>query len=210
YAQSNQSREDIRDQGAEAFNAIDLLKTIPPASTSVTYPSSALGNAFKLAAQLAAGNVGTHAIWIKTSGFDTHSQQVNTHADLWTDVSDSLSAFDKDISNRNVADRVMVMGWSEFGRRVQENASLGTDHGKAGTVFLMGQQVKGGTFYGDVPDLGNLDQGDLRTEIDFRAIYSTIISDWFGQDPLPVLNASYANLGFVEKPSSVLKLRSRR
>ncbi len=90
------------------------------------------------------------------------------------------------------------MAWSEFGRRLQENASLGTDHGKAGTMFLMGNAVKGGAFYGTAPNLSNLPGGDLATEIDFRAVYGTIIKDWFGKDPQPVLNGTYENLGFLQ------------
>jgi uncharacterized protein (DUF1501 family) len=106
---------------------------------------------------------------------------------------------------------VLVLAWSEFGRRVAENASLGTDHGKAGSMFVVGDAVKGGTFYGDTVDLANLDNGDLRTEIDFRSVYATVIRDWFGNDPEPVLNGTYANLGFLEtRPASPRKLRTRR
>jgi len=196
------SLEVIRDNGKDMFESIDLLKTIPAASTTAGYPTSALGNGLKLIAQVIAGELGTQAVWISTGGFDTHGAQAATHAKLWTDVSDSLSAFYTDLTARGISDRVMVMGWSEFGRRVQENASAGTDHGKAGTVLLLGDGIKGGTFYGDVPDLNNLDAGDLKTQIDFRSIYSTIIQDWFGKDPLPVLKTSYANLGFVNRQRS--------
>lgn len=188
----------IRMSGAEMFESIDLLKTIKPASTTVTYPTSALGNGFKLVAQMAASSVGTRIVWVTTGGFDTHSQQLNDHVRLWTDVSDSLAAFQKDIDERGLTDRVMVVGWSEFGRRVQENASLGTDHGKAGTVLLLGGPVKGHTFYGNVPDLSRLDAGDLRTEVDFRAVYATILRDYLSVDPEPILNGRYENLGFVK------------
>ncbi|HVT02366.1 MAG TPA: DUF1501 domain-containing protein [Thermoanaerobaculia bacterium] len=193
------SLEVVQNNGKEMFGSIDLLKTIPAASTTAIYPSSGLGNGLKLIAQVLAGDLGTQAVWISNGGFDTHGAQLNTHANLWTDVSESLSAFYDDLATRGISDRVMVMGWSEFGRRVQENASAGTDHGKAGTVLLMGDGIKGGTFYGDVPNLNDLDAGDLKTQIDFRSIYSTIISDWYGKDPLPVLNTSYANLGFVNR-----------
>jgi uncharacterized protein (DUF1501 family) len=203
--------ESIRAQGQETFSAIDLLKTIPPASTTAGYPNTNLGRAFQLAAQIVAGNVGTHAIWIRSGGYDTHNAQAQDHAQLLTDVSDSLAAFDTDLAARNVADRVMVLAWSEFGRRVQENASAGTDHGKAGTMFVVGNAVKGGMFYGDVPDLSNLDNGDLRTEIDFRAVYSTVIRDWFGHDPAPVISGTYENLGFVGTvPSYGHRVRGRR
>ena len=213
YAQQRAGSEIevIRNQGGEAFDAIDLLKTIPPPLENHTYPGTNLGRAFRLAARLAAGHVGTHAIWISASGYDTHSNQPNLHRKLLADVSDSLGAFDEDLTARGISDRVMVLVWSEFGRQVAENASMGTDHGKAGTVFVVGNAVKGGTFYGDSIDLGNLDNGDLRTEIDFRSVYSTIIRDWYGNDPDPVLNGSYTNLGFLEtRPAVPRRLRSRR
>lgn len=210
-AQPSLDREAIRNQGEETFGAIDLLKTIPAPSATVTYPNTQLGRGFQLTAQLVAGDVGSHAIWITTGGYDTHGAQANTHANLLTDVSDSLGAFFDDLSARGLSDRVMVLAWSEFGRRVAENASLGTDHGKAGTMFVLGDSVKGGTFYGDTLDLSNLDNGDLRTQIDFRSVYSTVIKDWYGNDPEPVLNGSYANVGFVETQGAIArKLRSRR
>ncbi|HVT43262.1 MAG TPA: DUF1501 domain-containing protein [Thermoanaerobaculia bacterium] len=191
--------EVIRSQGTETLRAIDLLKTIPGPSASAGYPASALGRAFQLTAQLIAGEVGTHAVWVSTGGYDTHSTQANTHATLLLDVSESLAAFHDDLADRRLSDRVLVLAWSEFGRRVQENASQGTDHGKAGTVFLMGDRVRGGTFYGEAPSLSDLDNGDLKTRIDFRSVYWTVIEDWLGNDPLPVLNAQYENLGFIEK-----------
>jgi uncharacterized protein (DUF1501 family) len=193
----NGDAESIRAQGQDTFGAIDLIKTIPPASTTAGYANNSLARGFQLAAQLAAGNVGTHAIWIRIGGFDTHNAQAEDHNILLTTVADALTAFDADLNARGIADRVLVLAWSEFGRRVLENASAGTDHGKAGTVFVMGNAVRGGTFYGDVPNLSNLDQGDLRTQVDFRAVYATVIRDWFGNDPLPVLNAPYENLGFI-------------
>lgn len=203
--------ESIRAQGQETFGAIDLLKTIPAPSTTVGYANNALGRAFQLAAQIAAGDVGTHAIWIRYGGFDTHNAQADDHVFLLQNVADALTSFDADLNARGIADRVMVLAWSEFGRRVQENASLGTDHGKAGTVFVYGNSVKGGQFYGDIPDLTNLDQGDLRTRIDFRAVYATVIRDWFGHDPLPVLNAQYENLGFVgSAPAYTRNVRKTR
>lgn len=137
-AQAKPEQEIIREQGSETFAAVDLLKTIPPPSTSAAYPANAqgqvtaLGRAFQLAAQLIAGNVGTHAIWISTGGYDTHSQQPDTHSGLLGGVSESLAAFDADLASRGLSDRVMVLAWSEFGRRVQENASLGPTTAKRG------------------------------------------------------------------------------
>ncbi len=210
-SRTGEREEAIRKQGGDTFAAIDLLKSIPPPLPLSSYPTSRLGRAFQLAAQLAAGNVGTHAIWITTSGYDTHSNQLNLHTKLLADVSNSIAAFQEDLSARGISDRVMVLAWSEFGRRVEENASEGTDHGKAGTMFVVGDAVKGGTFYGDTVDLSNLDDGDLRTEIDFRSVYATVIRDFYGKDPEPVLKGSYANLGFLETgPALPRRVRTRR
>ena len=189
----------IRMSGAEMFDSIDLLGTISAPSATGTYPATALGRALGLVAQVLAGNVGTRLVWVTLGGFDTHSLQAETHARLLTDVSDSLAAFQDDLDARGESERVLVLAWSEFGRRVHENASSGTDHGKGGTVFLMGNGVRGGSPYGDTPSLHSLDDGDLVSTIDFRAVYWTIIRDWLERDPEPVLHARYENLGFIER-----------
>ncbi|HVR43978.1 MAG TPA: DUF1501 domain-containing protein [Thermoanaerobaculia bacterium] len=200
----------IRMSGAEMFESIDLLETIPPPSETAGYPDSSLGRGFQLVSQVLAANLGTRVVWISTGGYDTHSTQGGMHANLLADLSGSLAAFQADLEQRRLDDRVVVMGWSEFGRRVQENASSGTDHGKAGTMFLMGNHVKGGAFYGEVPDLGTLDQGDLPTQIDFRSVYWTLIDDWLGHDPEPVLMGRYENLGFIGEPDPVARRRAVR
>ncbi len=200
----------IRMSGAEMFDSIDLVATIPPASESVTYPASALGRAMRLVAQVLAGGVGTRLVWVTLGGFDTHSLQADTHARLLTDVSDSLGAFQDDLDARGESDRVLTLAWSEFGRRVRENASEGTDHGKGGTVFLLGNGVNGGSFYGEVPLAPGLDDGDLMSTIDFRAVYWTVIRDWFDRDPEPVLHGRFENLGFIEREAPGRRRSVRR
>ncbi|HSP14533.1 MAG TPA: DUF1501 domain-containing protein [Thermoanaerobaculia bacterium] len=189
----------IRDRGNAAFQAVELFKQVSSSSTT-PYPDSYLGKTFKLIARIVAANIGTDIVWVSVDGFDTHGLQANTHSALLTDVSNSLWAFQDDLTGRGLSDDVIVLAWSEFGRRVAENGNKGTDHGKAGTVFLVGDHVKGGTHYGDEPNLSDLDDGDLKTRIDFRSIYSTVIQDWFGRDPFPVLQSNYENLGFIERP----------
>lgn len=194
--------ETIRQHGSETFGAIDLIKTLPAASATAIYPDTQLGRAFSLAAQIIAGGVGTHAIWIDHGGFDTHASQTADHETLLADVAASLAAFHADLAARSMSDRAVVMAWSEFGRRAQENASRGTDHGKAGTVLVLGDSVNGGSVYGGPWDLGSLDDGDLTTAIDFRAVYATLIRDWYGHDPMPVLGADFENLGFIHTAPS--------
>lgn len=189
----------IRRYGDEMFSSIDLVKSLPAADPAVTYPTTALGRALSFAARALSGPAGTRLIWVVQGGYDTHSNQATTHANLLADLSNSLAAFWEDAERNGFAGRVAVMAWSEFGRRAKENASGGTDHGKAGTVFLLGGGVRGGSIYGAVPDLGALDQGDLRTEIDFRSVYSTLIQDWMGLDPHPILTNHYETLGFIAR-----------
>ncbi|HUP49257.1 MAG TPA: DUF1501 domain-containing protein [Thermoanaerobaculia bacterium] len=190
----------IRARGSSAFESIELFKRLGPASMT-PYPDTYLGRTFQLVARIAAAGIGTSIVWVTIDGFDTHGKQAQMHSRLLADVSSTLAGFQDDLAGRRLSDSVVVLAWSEFGRRVYENGALGTDHGKAGTVFLVGDRVKGGTFYGDVPDLADLDDGDLKTTIDFRSVYWTLIQDWFGRDPLPVLQRNYENVGFMRKPA---------
>lgn len=200
---SDATVEAIRRSGSGAFEAMDLFGTLPSPDPA-GYPASSLGGAFQLAARILAANYGTNVLWIRFGGFDTHGHQIEPgspltgdHATLLREVSTALAAFQRDIELRGFADRVLVVAWSEFGRRVAENASNGTDHGKAGTAMVLGSRVRGGQWYGMPYDLGDLDDGDLRTRIDFRSIYATVIRDWLGGDDEEVLGGRYERLGFV-------------
>jgi uncharacterized protein (DUF1501 family) len=211
HQRDDKTVEIVRETGKLGFEAIDILHQLPPPSVTTLYGSTPLGRALRLAAQMIAANRGTTAIWVTIDGFDTHRGQVNPssgggstaglHASLLADLSSSLTSFQRDIEGRGLANRVMVLGWSEFGRRVEENASYGTDHGKAGSAFLLGKPIRGGRWYGDNYDLTRLDEGDLIPRLDFRTIYATIIRDFLGGDPELVLGRSYENLGFIEQTS---------
>ncbi|MEX2111622.1 MAG: DUF1501 domain-containing protein [Pirellulales bacterium] len=119
-------------------------------------------------------------------GFDTHGQQAGTHRNLLAQVSDAVSGFLKELTDKKLADDVCVFLFSEFGRRVKENGSLGTDHGAAAPVFVLGNRVKGG-LQGGVPNLSDLDDGDVRHQIDFRDVYAGLLGDWLGVDAAAVL-----------------------
>lgn len=119
-------------------------------------------------------------------GFDTHSQQGGTHRSLWTQTSEAVSGFLDKLKKQNLGDGVVVFLFSEFGRRVKENGSQGTDHGAAAPVLILGEKVKGGV-QGGVPDLLNLDDGDVRYQVDFRDVYASLLRDWLGVDPAAVL-----------------------
>jgi uncharacterized protein (DUF1501 family) len=120
-------------------------------------------------------------------GFDTHGQQEGTHRNLLTQVSEAVRGFLKELDDQNLGDDVAVFLFSEFGRRVHENGSLGTDHGAAAPVFVLGNRVKGG-LQGGVPNLDNLDSGDVRHKVDFRDVYAGLLGDWLGVDPTLVLD----------------------
>jgi uncharacterized protein (DUF1501 family) len=119
-------------------------------------------------------------------GFDTHAQQRNTHESLWRQTSEAVSGFLDKLKQQNLAEGVVVFLFSEFGRRTKENGSQGTDHGAAAPVFLLGERVRGGV-QGGVPDLGNLDDGDVRYQVDFRDVYAGLLRDWLSVDPAAVL-----------------------
>jgi uncharacterized protein (DUF1501 family) len=120
------------------------------------------------------------------AGFDTHAAQVYTHRELLRTLSSSVANFLAELRDRGLAERVVVLMFSEFGRRLRENAQGGTDHGAAGPVFLAGAPVRGGLI-GSAPDLANLDQGDLKFTVDFRDVYATLLSRWLNVDPVPIL-----------------------
>ena len=200
YAQSRSSTttEFIRSRGLSAFQAVDLFKRVGPPGVTL-YPQTSLGKTFQLISRIAAAGIGTTLAWVSLEGFDTHGLQPKNQAVLLSDIATSLSAFQSDITMRGLSQNVLVLGWSEFGRRIQENGFQGTEHGKAGSVFLLGDSVKGGIYYGGQPDLAHHDDGDVPTQIDFRSVYWTIIQDWFQRDPLPVLQRPYENLGFLQR-----------
>ncbi|MGE0877849.1 MAG: DUF1501 domain-containing protein [Acidimicrobiia bacterium] len=153
-----------------------------------------LMTAMTTAAQLVTSGFGTRVVYVNTSGFDTHANQLATHEQLYKEVADSVTAFFDAVSKAGAADKVMLMTVSEFGRRVAENASGGTDHGAANVQFVIGPKVKGGV-YGQL-DLANLQNGDLRPTIDTRSLY-TIGLDWLGADVTGVLDKRYDTLGVI-------------
>ena len=130
-------------------------------------------------------------------GFDNHSSQKAAHDNLLTAVSDSIKAFFDDLDAQEKSSNVLLMTWSEFGRRVQENNSLGTDHGTAGVHFVAGNAAVR-AIYGPAPDLSDLDNnGNLRWQTDFRSYYGTVLSDWLKTDSDAILGPGYPNLGFL-------------
>jgi uncharacterized protein (DUF1501 family) len=145
--------------------------------TSVAYPASSLAEKLKQVAQLIDAGLETRVYYVTLDGFDTHSDQAAGHASLLQQLGDALAAFHEDLKLHAHHERVATLVFSEFGRRVQENSSRGTDHGAAAPVFVLGSQVRAGLI-GKHPDLADLDDGDLKHHTDFRAVYTTLLTDW--------------------------------
>ena len=182
---------------AETYDSADQIAAgIRQYHSTVQYPKSSFGKGMQEIAQLIAANLGTRVYYIATGGFDTHAQQIRRHDLLWQDVSDTLLAFQTDLEQMNAGDHVLTLAFSEFGRRVHENANGGTDHGTASEMFILGKPVHGG-LYGAYPSLADLDAGDLKYTTDFRAVYATVLDRWLGTDSEIVLGRRYEDLKFV-------------
>jgi uncharacterized protein (DUF1501 family) len=155
-------------------------------SSSVTYPTTQLATHLQTVARLVASGLKTSVYYVQLNGFDTHSQQPAAHEGLLRQLGDAVKAFLDDIEHQKQADRVTVMAFSEFGRRVEQNASEGTDHGTAGPMFLAGASIKPGPI-GNLPNLQKLKDGDLQFNIDFRQVYAATLQQWFRCDPKSIL-----------------------
>jgi len=188
----------VRKVEANADQSVKDLQAIATRYTSaVQYPQNPLGRELQLVAQIIAAGLGTRIFHVTLGGFDDHAAEVYTHYRLMQDLGDSVAAFYQDLQNHNLADQVVTMTFSEFGRRVKENAGRGTDHGTAAPLFVIGNKVKGGV-YGDDPILSSLDDnGDLKYQVDFRSVYATILDGWLGGDSRAVLNGSFERLPFL-------------
>ena len=160
------------------------------------YPNNPLAGSLATVAALLAGGLGTRIYSVETGGYDTHQGQKNRHDGLMATLGASLGAFWKDLRAQKLDERVTLVAFSEFGRRVKENASGGTDHGVAGPMFVIGSSVKGG-LYGKHPSLTELDRGDLIHTTDFRRVYSTVIDRWIGGNHRDALGKKWEALGFM-------------
>lgn len=162
----------------------------------VTYDGTGISRSLNLVARMIAGGLSTRVYYVSHGGFDTHQGQTGRHDQLLSQLDASLKSFFTDLKEQGNSDRVTLMTFSEFGRRVGENASAGTDHGKASCLFVAGQPVKGG-LYGEYPSLTDLDQGDLKHTVDFRSVYATVVEDWLKGKAAPVVNGEFKKLGFI-------------
>lgn len=155
-----------------------------------TYPVTSLANKLKLAAQLIDADFGARIFYVSIGGFDTHATQAPAHAQLWTQVSEAMAAFYKDVKARGNGERVLMLTFSEFGRRAKENGSKGTDHGSGAPLFLVGGKVKAGVV-GKHPSLTELEDGNLKFDTDFRQVYAAVLDKWLGVPHKDVLGKAF-------------------
>jgi len=184
----------VQQANKAALDAISVLNAqLKNYTVKQTYGTDAFGNGFKQISQLIATSPATRVVYFSAGGFDTHAKQNDTQEKLLGNFANAVSAFQKEMEACGKADKVIVLVFSEFGRRVQENGSQGTDHGHGNVMFLIGNSVKGG-LHGQKPDLANLTNGDLTMHIDFREVYATTLDTWMGGDSEVVLAQKFNHL----------------
>ena len=190
----------IHQPGTDALKGADILSTAPDSySSTVEYSTTAIGQYMKNIAQTHLAGFGTRVLYTTSpyNGFDSHANQAQANAGLLTDVSNTVDTFMTDLREHDASEEVTLLLFSEFGRRVIDNGS-GTDHGAAGVAFAVGEHVKGGV-YGTYPSLepSQLEEGgNLKFNLDFRSVYSTILEDWFQLDPEPIVNGNFERTKF--------------
>ena len=192
--------ESLGENGINAMIGADILSSANSEySSSIEYDDNPISNNLKDIAKVIFSDVGTKIYYAQHGSFDTHAGELINHAKLWKDLSLALGDFFDDLKEHNREEDVTVLLFSEFGRRIEDNGS-GTDHGSGGNAFLLGGSLKGG-FYGEQPSLELSEQveGDMKYNNDFRSIYATLLDQWLGVDPMPVLGSNYEQHDFFKK-----------
>lgn len=182
----------------DSYLAAKQFQENTPASgaTAAGYPNSRLSRHLQLVSKMIKLGGKTRVYYTSQSGYDTHSTQADTHRNLLREFSTALRAFLEDLKQAGLDDRVVVLAFSEFGRRVEENGSAGTDHGAAGPMFLAGSKVQR-SILGEHPSLTDLDDGDLKLRYDFRQVYATLLDRWLAVDAKAVLGGEFGTLPLI-------------
>jgi len=185
--------------GLDALRGADILKTAPDRYvSSIEYADNAISKNLQGISKVLNANLGTRIFYTQHGGYDTHANQGPVHPKLWTELSQAISDFYADLAEHDVSEDVLMFVFTEFGRRVKDNGS-GTDHGSGGLAFAIGDPVKGG-MYSEYPSLkeGDLLEGDLQFNIDYRGVYGSMIENWLHLDPIPVVGGNFEQLDFVK------------
>ncbi len=165
--------------------------------SSETYPGTELGKDLKTIASLIFSDINTKVYYVSLGSFDTHVNQDNQQKRLFTELNDAVKAFSADLKKNNRFQDVMVMTFSEFGRRVSQNASGGTDHGTANNMFFVSGGLKEKGVLNAMPDLNDLTDGDLKHKVDFKNVYATVLNKWLGADDKSILGKQFEYLNFI-------------
>ena len=205
--QINSSHEHVHEEATADYLYKTLSETMSSAGyiyeqsgrhlSTQTYPSTELGKDFKTISSLIMSDINTKVYYVSLGSFDTHVNQENQQARLFTQLNEAMTSFVKDLKSNNRFEDVAVMTFSEFGRRVAQNASGGTDHGTANNMFLISGGLKKKGFINELPDLQNLVDGDLKYTVDFKNVYATMLRNWLGADDALILGRKYGLMDFV-------------
>jgi uncharacterized protein (DUF1501 family) len=207
YAQINENKAGIDPADPLAFVqrttldaqvASSKVRKAVQGSTETRFPANALARQLSMVAKMIRAELPTRVYYVTLGGFDTHAQQANKHTQLLTQFAESMKAFYDELHKTGHDGRVVSLAFSEFGRRLRQNASNGTDHGVAGPTFVFGPSVKHG-LHGSYPSLNDLDQGDLVHTVDFRSVYADLLDNWMAIDSRRALGAKYDHLGLFAK-----------
>lgn len=166
-------------------------------ASSANYPDTTLGKDLKTIASLIFSDINTRIYYVSLGSFDTHVNQNAQQSRLFTEFSDAIESFTSDLKKNNRFDDVLIMSFSEFGRRVAQNASNGTDHGTANNMFFIGGGLKQKGLLNELPDLSDLSEGDLKHTIDFKSVYATVLKKWLDVDDRIILGHPYNYLDFI-------------
>ncbi len=182
----------------ETYSSADYIQqTSKTYNVTAQYPATQLGNQLKTVSKFINSGLNTRVYYVSLSGFDTHVGQQNQQNRQLQVYGDAVAAFVKDLKQTNKLDDTLVMTFSEFGRRVEQNASNGTDHGTANNIMLFGGKLKKAGIFNDAPNLADLDNGDLKYQVDFRDVYATLLDKWLDINNSQVLNKNFNGLAFI-------------
>jgi uncharacterized protein (DUF1501 family) len=165
--------------------------------SNADYPKTDLGNSLKTIASLIFSEINTKVYYVSLGSFDTHINQEAQQQRLFTEMNDAVKSFVKDLKEQHRFEDVLLFTFSEFGRRVEQNASGGTDHGTANNMFLVSGGLKKKGVLNPMPDLANLNEGDLKYNVDFKNVYATILNKWLNADDQGILGRKYEYLNFI-------------
>ncbi len=183
---------------SETLNSADYIyEQSQQHPSSQTYPATQLGKNLKTISSLILSDINTKVYYVSLGSFDTHVNQENQQKRLFTELNDAVNAFAKDLKSNNRFQDVTIVTFSEFGRRVAQNASGGTDHGTANNMFFIGGGLKEKGLLNPLPDLNDLNQGDLKYTVDFKSIYATLLHNWLGADDEKILGKKYGIMSFI-------------